>query len=393
MATLEDDPFAQKIMWDRLITITDETVNALVRTAFSMNVRDSWDLSCIIFDEKARSIAQGTFSVPTFCGTAPETLKAMLERFPVGSFCDGDVFVTNDPWLGTGHVYDICVCRPIFKRDKLLGYVMSITHLPDIGGAGMSSVTKEVFEEGLVIPVQKLMAAGKINEDLIEIIRWNVRAAEQVIGDVKANLTCTEVGARSVIDFCDEYGLDGLSRIGDAIIARSQAALEQGLSMLPEGRYTNSIKVEDIQDDVTLAVTIEKEGRNVTIDFAGSSPQLRSALNVPFCYTLAMSYNTMKCLFGADLPNNEGTFAVIKVVAPEACVLKCATTRRDCGKTQYRSLCVLSNCRCPQGGVARSSHNRDGYDRCVQCVWPPCRWQPNRFTVLPHRRIRCDEGI
>src|SRR5581483_151033 len=132
MATLENDPFAQKIMWDRLITITDETVNALVRTAFSMNVRDSWDLSCIIFDEKGRSIAQGTFSIPTFCGTAPETLKAMLKRFPVGSFSDGDVFVTNDPWLGTGHVYDICVCRPIFKRDKLLGYVMSITHLPDV---------------------------------------------------------------------------------------------------------------------------------------------------------------------------------------------------------------------------------------------------------------------
>lgn len=320
-SALESDPFAQKIMWDRLITITDETVNALVRTAFSMNVRDSWDLSCIIFDELGRSIAQGTFSVPTFCGTAPQTLKAMLERFPVGSFVDGDVFVTNDPWLGTGHVYDICVCRPIFKSGKLLGYVMSITHLPDIGGAGMSSQTKEVYEEGLIIPPQKLLIGGRINEGLIEIVRWNVRATEQVMGDIDANLTCTEVGARSVIEFCEEYGLDGLSKIGDAIISRSQAALEQGLSALPDGHYTNSIQVEDVGGDVTLSVAVSKSGRDVTIDFAGSSPQLRSSLNVPFCYTLAMSYNTMKCLFAADLPNNEGTFAVINVIAPEGCVL------------------------------------------------------------------------
>jgi N-methylhydantoinase B len=318
------DSFVQKILWDRLITIADETVNALVRTSFSMNVRESYDLSCVIFDEKARSIAQGTFSVPTFTGTAPKTLEAMLRRFPVGSFVDGDVFVTNDAWLGTGHVYDINICRPIFSGERLLGYVMSITHLPDIGGAGMSSVTKEAFEEGLIIPVQKIAVAGKLNDGLLEIIRVNVRAADQVMGDITANMTCTEVGARSVREFCSEYGLEGLSGVADAIIGRTRSALESGLAALPVGRYENSLQVEGTDEDVTLHVTIERSADGATIDFAGSSPQLSSSLNVPFCYTRAMAYYTMKCLFGPDLPNNEGTFSVIDVRAPEGCVLNAA---------------------------------------------------------------------
>jgi N-methylhydantoinase B len=321
MAQVENDPFVQKILWDRLITIADETVNALVRTSFSMNVRESYDLSCVIFDEKARSISQGTFSVPTFTGTAPKTLEAMLQRFPIGTFVDGDVFVTNDAWLGTGHVYDINICRPVFSRGRLLGYVMSITHLPDIGGAGMSSITREAYEEGLIIPVQKISIAGIPNEGLLEIIRANVRAADQVMGDITANMTCTEVGARSVRDFCDEYGLDALSGVGDAIIGRTRAALEDGLAALPVGRYENTIQVEGTEEDVTLHVTIERTTDGAVIDFAGSSPQLASSLNVPFCYTRAMTYYTMKCLFGAELPNNEGTFSILDVRAPEGSVL------------------------------------------------------------------------
>jgi N-methylhydantoinase B len=316
-----DDAFVQKILWDRLITIADETVNSLIRTSFSMNVRDSYDLSCVIFDEKGRSVAQGTFSLPTFTGTAPQTLRAILDRFPVGTFEDGDVFVTNDPWFGTGHLYDINICRPIFERGRLLGYAMSITHLPDIGGAGMSSITREVYEEGLIVPPQKIVAGGRINEGLIEIIRANVRVSDQVIGDIEANLSCTEVGARSVREFCEEYGLGTLSEVADPIIARTSAALEQGLLAMPDGRFTNEIRIEDVSDDVTLKVLIEKIGKSIVVDFAGCSPQRRTALNVPFCYTRAVAYYTLKCIFASDLPNNEGTFSPITVRAPEGCIL------------------------------------------------------------------------
>lgn len=315
------DTFAEKILWDRLITIADETVNSLVRTSFSMNVRDSYDLSCIIFDEQGRSVAQGTFSLPTFTGTAPQTLSAMLERFPHDTLQDGDVIVTNDPWLGTGHLYDINVCRPVFRGGRLLGYVMSITHLPDIGGAGMSSVAREIYEEGLLIPIQKIVSAGRLNDSLLEIVRSNVRVSEQVIGDIKANLTCTEVGARAVVEFCEEYGLQGLSGVADLIIARTERAMAVGLEVLPEGKFEHSLFVEGVDNDVTLCVAITKKDGVIDVDLAGSSPQLRSALNVPLCYARAVAYYTLKCLLAPDLPNNEGTFGRIKVSAPEGSVL------------------------------------------------------------------------
>src|SRR5580698_587888 len=136
------------IFWDRLIAITDETLNTLVRTSFSANVRESYDLSCTLFDGNARLIAQGSYSVPSFTGTAPETIRAMLERFPSETLQPGDVIATNDPWIGTGHLYDINVMRPIFRDGRIIAYSMSITHLPDIGGLGFSATARLIYEEG-----------------------------------------------------------------------------------------------------------------------------------------------------------------------------------------------------------------------------------------------------
>jgi len=321
MSAMKLDPFVEKILWDRLITIADETVNSLVRTSFSMNVRDSYDLSCVIFDEKGRSVAQGTFSLPTFTGTAPQTLKHMLARFPVETLSDGDVLVTNDPWMGTGHLYDINICRPVFRQGKLLGYVMSITHLPDIGGAGMSSVSKEVYEEGIQIPVQKLVSAHRLNDGLLEIIRANVRVNDQVVGDIMANLTCTDVGATALVEFCDEYGIVRLSEIADSIIARTEQAMAGGIDAMPNKCFENTLIIEGVGGDVELRVVLTKREGNIHVDFSGSSPQLASALNVPFCYSRAVAFYTLKCMLAADLPNNEGTFSRITVEAPEGSVL------------------------------------------------------------------------
>jgi len=128
------DPVSLGIMWDRLISITDEVLSALVRTSFSSNVRDSYDLSVLLFSANGMSLAQGTYSVPSFTGTGPATLRHMLDRFPADTLRPGDVIVTNDPWMGTGHLYDINVMAPVFRRGRLCGYSMSITHLPDMTG-------------------------------------------------------------------------------------------------------------------------------------------------------------------------------------------------------------------------------------------------------------------
>ena len=212
------DPIALGVQWDRLISIADEVVNALVRTSFSTNVRESYDLSCVIFDSDARALAQGTYSVPSFTGTAQQTLAQLLRVHPPETLRPGDVVMTNDPWIGTGHLFDINVMQPVFRAERLVGYVMSITHLPDIGGIGSSATARSIHEEGLRLPPVKFIAEGSPDPWLIKLIEANVRVPEQTLGDIMANVTCTTVGGRMLNEFMDEYGIDDLQRLASAIL-------------------------------------------------------------------------------------------------------------------------------------------------------------------------------
>jgi N-methylhydantoinase B len=315
------DPIALGIQWDRLIAIADEIINALVRTSFSTNVRESYDLSCVVFDRRGHSIAQGSYSVPSFTGTAPATLAAMLERFPPSSLKPGDVVATNDPWMGTGHLFDINVMQPVFRRDALVGYTMSITHLPDIGGAGFSAMAREVYEEGLRLPVIKLVNAGVVDERLIELIRTNVRVAEQTIGDLMANVSCTTVGGRMLVEFMDEYGIDDLTPLADAILDHSERAIREEIGRIKPGLYRNAIDIEGHAEALRLACAIRIADGEVHADFAGSSAAVPAAINVPLCYTRAMTCHAVKCLTTPKIPNNEGSVRPIHAVAPVGSIL------------------------------------------------------------------------
>jgi N-methylhydantoinase B len=244
MAMQALDAVSIGILWDRLVSITDEIQLALVRTSFSTTVRESYDLSCVLFDARGNALAQGSYSLPSFTGTAPATLKHMLARFPAETLRRGDVIITNDPWLGTGHLFDVSVMRPVFRGDALVGYTMSVTHLPDIGGSGWSATSSEMYQEGLRLPVCRLVDAGRLDDRLIEIIASNVRTSEQVVGDVMANLTCNEVGGRLLLEFMDEYGIDDLAPISDAIIRQSEAAMRNALRAMPAGRYESALTIE-----------------------------------------------------------------------------------------------------------------------------------------------------
>jgi N-methylhydantoinase B len=317
----EFDPVSLGILWDRLVSITDEMLAALVRTSFSTNVRESYDLSCVLLDANASSLAQGTYSVPSFTGTASPTIKHMLRKFPPDSLLPGDVVITNDPWMGTGHLFDINVMRPVFRGTRLVGYTISITHLPDIGGRGFSATAAEIYEEGLRLPICKLASAGALNEELLELIRTNVRANEQVIGDLMADVTCNEVGERLLVEFMDEYHLDDLRALSKAITEHSERAMRKKIEDLPDGVYENEIEVEAIQDTVTLAVQVRIDGDSIHIDFDGTDPTVRGAINVPICYTKAFAYYAIKCLTTPTIPNNDGSTRPIQVSAPEGCIL------------------------------------------------------------------------
>jgi len=321
MTTRTFDPVSLKIMWDRLVSIADEIVLSLVRTSFSINVREGYDLSCVLFDAKGRPLAQGTYSVPTFTGTAPQTLAHMLKAYPPETLRPGDMLVTNDPWMGTGHLYDINIMKPVFRGQKLVGFTMSITHLPDIGGMGFSATPTEVYAEGFRMPVMKLADAGVLNRQLLDLLAFNVRVPEQTIGDVMANITCNEVGGRALLEFMDEYGIDDLAPLSDAINDQSERAMRAELAALPDGVYRNEIQIEGIDDPIRLAVTATLKGDAIHCDYTGTAGPVRGAINVPLCYTKALSYYVVKCITIPSLPNNAGAVRPIGVSAPEGCIL------------------------------------------------------------------------
>jgi N-methylhydantoinase B len=320
------------IAWDRLISIADEGATALVRTSFSTLVREGYDLAVMVFDPVGRMIAQSTKCIPVFIGTAPTTMAHMLARFPPDTLKRGDVVVSNDPTIGTGHMFDLALMRPVFRAGRIVAYSMSITHLPDIGGMGFSAAATEIYHEGLRLPIWKLYESGHRDERLVELIRLNVRVPDQVLGDVMANVSCLEIVERQILDFLAEAGLPDLTELGDAILAQTEAAVRAAISEIPDGVYENSLMVEAFEDTRRLACRLVVEGDQVLVDFAGSGPCVRAGINVPFPYTKSMALYTLKCVTTPKLPNNDGATAPILVTAPEGCILNAVPPSPSAGR-------------------------------------------------------------
>ena len=315
------DAVSLAIMWDRLISVTDEIVSTLVRTSFSTIVRESYDLSVVLMDADGKLMAQGSFSVPVFIGTAPRTLRYMLDKFPPETLKPGDVIATNDPWMGTGHIFDISVMRPVFRGDRLVGYTMSITHLPDIGGLGFGAAATEVFHEGLRLPICKLANEGTLDPFILELVETNVRVPDQTIGDLLANVTCNEVGGRQLLDFMAEYGIEDLGPLSEAIRTQSERAMRDKIAEMTNGAYAHEVQIEGVEGPSTLACTVEVADESIHVDFAGTGGCVRHGINVPLCYTNAMTLYAIKCMTAATIPNNEGFTRPVTVSAPEGCLL------------------------------------------------------------------------
>lgn len=310
------------IVWDHLVSIADELLLALVRTSFSMTVREAWDAGAVIFDRSGRPIAQGSQSTPAFTGTAFYTVEKLLERYPAHSLEDGDVIITNDPWIGTGHLADVSVLRPVFRNGSLLGFVMTITHLVDIGGRGASVSSREIFEEGLLIPPIKIYRRGQVNEALLDIIKGNVRAPEQVVGDIMANISGTYAGAVKLNEMLDRHELEDLQEVADGIISQSETAIRKQILAMPDGVYNNQLEAETRDEQpLTLACSLEIKTDGVKISFAGTSPCVPCAINVPLCYTRSWCAYTLKCLTTPSIPNNLANVLPLEVTAPEDCIL------------------------------------------------------------------------
>jgi len=317
------DPVTLEIAWGRLQAVTDEAEVTLIRTCFSPIIREAFDFGVVLLDGDGGSVTQSQRSMPSFVGTLPRTLRAALERFPAETWRPGDVVGTNDPWLGTGHLPDVTMVRPVFRNGRIVAYFGCIGHWADIGGAIWSADCHELFEEGLRIPLGKVAVDNKFDEMLLRVIMGNVRLPEQVRGDIYAQLATMEVGERRLNELLDELGVDDPKPIFDEIQRRSEAAMRAAISAIDDGTYVNEIEIDGIDRPLLLRAAVTIDGDEMHIDWTGSAEQTNWAINDSFNHSYAMSVYPVKCALCPDVPNNQGSYRPIRMTAPEGTIVNC----------------------------------------------------------------------
>ncbi|OWJ77919.1 hydantoinase B/oxoprolinase family protein [Haematobacter genomosp. 1] len=321
MQTPRFDAVTLEVIWTRLVSVVDEAAAALVRSSFSTLVRESYDFSCIITDPKGRCLGQATDSIPSFIGTLPKTVRHFLDHFPAETLNPGDVLITNDPWMGTGHLPDLTVVKPIFLNGKLTGFAASTTHSPDMGGRTGTSDIRDVFEEGFQVPMLKLIDAGKVDQTFIALLRKNVRVPDQVVGDLWAQVSALELMEKRLFALMDDYQLTELVSLADEILDRSEAAMRDAIRRFPDGEYDYELNTDGVVEPLTIRIKVKVQGDSVLVDYDGTSPQVDRAVNVALCYTYAQTVYGLKCILAPDMPNNDGALRPIEVVAPEGSIL------------------------------------------------------------------------
>ena len=310
-----------QIMWNRLLSVVEEQAQTLVRTAFSTSAREAGDISAGVFDLRGRMVAQAVTGTPGHVNTMARSVGHFLDAFPIETMKEGDVFVTNDPWKGTGHLYDLVIVSPTFKDGRIVALFASTTHLVDMGGVGQTPEGRQIYHEGLFIPLLRLARGGEMNEDLLAMIRANVREPVQVIGDVYALIACNEIGSRRLVAMMREFALADIETLSDAIIDRSRESMRRIIADLPKGAWTASMRIDGYEGPIDLVATVRITEAEVHVDFAGSSGMSSYAINCPLCYTEAYTTFGVNCLIAPHVPNNAGTLDAVRVTAPEGTIV------------------------------------------------------------------------
>jgi N-methylhydantoinase B len=306
-----------QVMWDRLIAVVEEQAQVLLRTAFGAITREAGDLSAGVYDLKGRMLAQAVTGTPGHVNTMAVAVAHFLERFPIATMRPGDAFVTNDPWMGTGHLFDFVVVTPTFCRGEPVALFASTCHVIDIGGRGFTADARSVFEEGLQIPHMHLMQAGVRNEVLFRLIEANVREPVQVVGDIMSLVSCNDTGCRRLLAMMEEFRLSSLDDLAEHIVGQSRDAMLAAIRAVPAGRYRHTMRLDGYEKPIDLVATMTVDADGIHVDYAGSSTASRFGINSPLCYTHAYSTFGIKCIVAPDVPNNAGSLSTVTVTAPE----------------------------------------------------------------------------
>ena len=315
------DRLRLQLLWDRLLAIVEEQAQTLIRTAFSTTVREAGDLSAGVFDTEGHMLAQAITGTPGHVNAMAASVGFFLRKHPPGTLEPGDVLVTNDPWHGTGHLNDFTVVTPVFRNGQAVALFAATSHIADVGGLGFGPDGRQVFEEGINLPIGYLFRAGKINQTLIEILRANVRDPRAAEGDLYSLTACNKAGSDSLLAAMEEFSLGDLNAVGEMIIQNSRAAMLEEIRELPKGIWQNTMQVDGYSEPVDLVccVTISAEG--IEVDWSGTSGTSSHGINVPLTYAQAYTSFGVRCVIGNDIPNNAGSLGVVRVTAPAGCIL------------------------------------------------------------------------
>ncbi len=320
------DPVRLELVKNAIGSVVDEMVLTVVRIAYSSIMKDTMDLSSAFCDARGRMIAQG-LSLPLHLGSIPDAMDAVRAEYG-DTLAEGDIVVFNDPYQGGMHLPDIFMVKPVFVGARRIGYAVVVAHHNDMGGRvpGSSAAdSTEIYQEGLQIPVLKLYSRGEPNATLISMIRRNVRIPDIVMGDIDAQVAACRIAERGMNELAARFGVEQLERYFDELLDYSERAARRTIRAIPDGVYSYTDYLDDDGVDfgraVTVCANVHVAGDELTVDLAGTSPQVRGAINSTLSFAKSAVYFAIRAIMDSDAPNNAGFMRPIQVVAPEGSLL------------------------------------------------------------------------
>ena len=321
-----------QVMWNRLLSVVEEQGQTLVRTAFSPIVRECGDISAGVFDLEGRMMAQAVTGTPGHVNSMAESVKHFINHFPLNTMNEGDIFITNDPWMGTGHLNDFVLTTPCFKDNKIVGLFSCTSHLTDIGGLGVGPDATDIHMEGLYIPMLKLADRGVMNETLLKLVSQNTRQPVETEGDVYSLAACNDIGCKRLVEMMNEFEIDDLKNLSDFIYDKSLSAVENEIKKIPNGVYENSMMIDGFEKDIKLEAKLMVFDKSISVEYTGTSDKSKFGINVPLSYTKAYTCFGLSCLVSAEIPNNAGSLKPFEIDAPLGSILNAPYPAAVCAR-------------------------------------------------------------
>ncbi len=378
------DPIKLELFKNRFASIAEEMGMVLRRTAYSPNIKERLDFSCAIFDAAGQMIAQAAH-IPVHLGAMPVSVQTALARLTVEP---GDVIILNDPFAGGSHLPDITLITPVFAPEKeLFGFVASRAHHADVGGMtpGSMPLSREIFQEGIIIPPLKLMQAGQPNEGVMQLLLANVRTPEERAGDLRAQLAANSKGVTRVLEVVARYGREEVSHYMAGLLAYAERMTRALLAGLPDGAYhfADFLDGDGIEPGpVKIAVTVTVAGDEATVDFSESAAQVVGSVNAPYAVTLSATLYVFRALIGLDIPANSGCLLPITLVAPEGSVVNARPPAAVAGgnvETSQRITDVLLGALAQAAPGRVPAASQGTMNNMVIGGWDPERGQPYTY--------------